>query len=136
MYKTRQHFSNGFVSIAIDNLTGELLELQDEKSGDNLIKNSVYMLPQPFVLVCKVDGKEELCELSSPNLNQISEHPEWGAVIKEAPLAAGGQKISVSYEQVTDGKEAFDISVTYTVIIPPGKAETVWITCSAPVALS
>ena len=49
-YQSRYHLSNGLLSLALDSLTGELLELVHEETGENLIKNHTYALPQPLRL--------------------------------------------------------------------------------------
>ena len=37
MYQSRYHFSGGHISIALDALSGELLELHDLRTGENFI---------------------------------------------------------------------------------------------------
>ncbi len=56
MYKSRLHFSNGVVEIALDSQSGEILELHDSVTGENFIKNSMFSMQQPFYLIC-TDGK-------------------------------------------------------------------------------
>lgn len=50
MYKSRIKKTAGSLTVAVDSQNGELLSLVDENSGDNLIKNSSYTLPNPFAL--------------------------------------------------------------------------------------
>ena len=54
-YKSRYHLTNGLISLAIDSRTGEILELVHEKTGENLIKNHSYALPQPFAVLAGED---------------------------------------------------------------------------------
>ena len=48
MYVSRVRISNGKISLAFDSMTGELLELISEKTGENYIKNSCFSRPQGF----------------------------------------------------------------------------------------
>ncbi|MFQ9802276.1 MAG: hypothetical protein ACLR23_28985 [Clostridia bacterium] len=57
MYQSRYHFTNGKMSVAVDSMTGELLELVHAQSGENLIKNSSFQLPQP--LYCGESGRKD-----------------------------------------------------------------------------
>ena len=50
-YKSRHHITNGYLSLSFDSSTGELLEFNWEKTGENLIKNHSYALPQPFAVL-------------------------------------------------------------------------------------
>ena len=56
MYKSRYHYDNSALHIAVDSLTGELLELGPAFSGENLIKNSLHDL-RPFKFTGKKLGK-------------------------------------------------------------------------------
>ena len=58
MYYSRYHYDNGYISVAIDSLTGELLELVYKKTGENLIKNSAYLLHQPFQVFAKLKAEK------------------------------------------------------------------------------
>lgn len=65
MYVSRIRISNGHISMAFDSMTGELLELISEKTGENFIKNSCYSRPQVFLIQTKEkDG--DLRQLTVP----------------------------------------------------------------------
>ena len=70
MYQSRYHFSGGHISIALDALSGELLELHDLRTGENFIKNSMFSAPQPLILTT-TDGKR----LYPPKTSQILSDP-------------------------------------------------------------
>ena len=57
MYKSRYHYDNSALHIAVDSLTGELLELVPAFSGENLIKNSLHDLRKPFQIYGQKAGK-------------------------------------------------------------------------------
>lgn len=50
MYQSRYHLDNEKLSLAIDSQTGQLVELVWEETGENLLKNHLFSLPQPFAL--------------------------------------------------------------------------------------
>lgn len=124
MYLSRYHFSNGLISVAIDSLTGELLELVNEKTGENLIKNSAFVLKQPFQLFA-VSGTKEV-RLFGGNASLISKGPDLKPTITSEELAGNGVKITITYPKLTDGEKSYNTAVEYSVEIPAGRAETLW----------
>ena len=118
MYKSRKRYGNNNISIAIDTTTGEILELVNKKSGDNLIKSTPFSLPNLFVVQLGAT------RLSIPNLINARENPELIAQISDNK-DNGGTAISIIYNKLTDGKTVFDISIEITVFIPDnsGKLE-------------
>ena len=72
MYKSRIKKTAGSLTVAVDSQNGELLSLVDENSGDNLIKNSSYTLPNPFALT--IGG----LTLTAPSNTEIKKnHAPW-----------------------------------------------------------
>ena len=50
MKQGRLHFDHSGIHLVLDSMTGELLELIRKDTGDNLLKNHMYTLRQPFTL--------------------------------------------------------------------------------------
>ena len=55
MYISRYHFENDKISLSLDSKSGELIELINKVTGDNLIKSHENSCPPPFCL-CLEDG--------------------------------------------------------------------------------
>ena len=101
MYKSRIKKTAGSLTVAVDSQNGELLSLVDESSGDNLIKNSSYTLPNPFALT--IGG----ITLTAPSNTDIKKTPALQPEVRE-----GASSITVVYPMLTDGVRFFDITVT------------------------
>ena len=101
MYKSRIKKTAGSLTVAVDSQNGELLSLVDESSGDNLIKNSSYTLPNPFALT--IGG----ITLTAPSNTDIKKTPALQHEVRE-----GASSITVVYPMLTDGVRFFDITVT------------------------
>ena len=111
MYHSRLHFENEHLHLALDSMTGEILELCDKKGGENLIKNAMYDIKQPFLLKLRTEkGEVDLC---APHSRDALENPTIRAEIT-AKETAGGVSVTVHYPCVTDGKEIYPLSFTYT----------------------
>lgn len=107
MYLSRYHFSGGDVSIALDALSGELLELHDLRTGENFIKNSLFSAPQPLLLTM-TDGRR----LYPPRTDQIIADPTLRCSIE-----SNGNTVAVHYAYLTDGEETVPADITYTVTL-------------------
>lgn len=118
-YQSRYHLSNGLISLALDSLTGELLELVYEKAGENLIKNHSYSLPQPFVVICG-DGKSRLYPGDAA---AIGKYPSLRPRIE---VGQDGRSVAVQYGALWDGSRPQEVRVKYTIQIPEGKADSLW----------
>lgn len=118
-YQSRYHLTNGRISLALDSLSGELLELNDEQTGENLIKNHSYALPQPFSILLG-DGKT--C-LFPGNAEAIYAHPE---LRPEFTIENSGQAATVHYRALWDGRRVHRVAAEYTVELPEGTADSLW----------
>ena len=107
MYQSRYVFTCDPISIALDSLSGELLELHDTRTGENFIKNSLFTALQPFVLTLK-DGKR----LYPPHTDQILKNPSL-----RCDITSKNNVITVHYFYLTDGKSFFPADVTYTITL-------------------
>ena len=105
MYQSRYHFSGGHISIALDALSGELLELHDLRTGENFIKNSMFSAPQPLILTT-TDGKR----LYPPKTSQILSDPAL-----RCEITSDGGTVTVHYAYLTDGEAVYPADVAYTV---------------------
>lgn len=111
MYHSRLHFENEHLHLALDSMTGEILELCDKKGGENLIKNAMYDIKQPFLLKLRTEkGEVDLC---APHSRDALENPTIRAEIA-AKETADGVSVTVHYPCVTDGKDIYPLSFTYT----------------------
>lgn len=118
MFKSRQRFDNGFISIAIDTTSGEILELVNKLNGDNLIKSTPFSLPNMFSITI---GSERL---SVPNMVMVREYPELKVSILEYKRV-DGTEIHLCYEKLSDGKTIYDISVEITIFIPENSGQLI-----------
>lgn len=105
MYQSRYHFSGGDLSIALDALSGELLELHDLRTGENFIKNSMFSTPQPLILTT-TDG----VRLYPPKTSQILSDPSL-----QCEITSSGDTVTVHYTSLTDGEHVRAADVTYTI---------------------
>lgn len=105
MYKSRLTFSGETISIALDSLSGELLEFRDMRTGENFIKNSLFTAQQPFIITCK-DGKR----LYPPSTKQILKDRSM-----QCEITQKDNLITVHYSFLTDGEMFYPEDVTYTV---------------------
>lgn len=114
MYHSRYRYSNGIISIAIDSLSGRVLELVNEKTGENYMKNSCTEEPQPFAIMAKIGG--EVKKVYGGDTYDIAEFNELRPQITEQKTADKTQ-ITVSFGSVTDGKSVLPIFAEYKIII-------------------
>lgn len=119
-YKSRYHLTNGLISLALDSLSGELLELTMEKTGENMIKNHCYSLPQPFAVYYTEDKKEWL---RPGNASAISRYP---VLQPEITVSRDNRSATVSYRALWDGSGPQMVRAAYTVELPEGRAESLW----------
>ena len=101
MYKSRITKTLDNISVSVDSQNGEILSIIDETSGDNLIKNSSYSLPNPFALTLAGGIR-----LSAPSNTDIKKTPSLAPEITE-----GTSSVTVRYPALTDGVRVFDIRV-------------------------
>ena len=124
VYLSRYHYGNGLLSVAVDSLTGEILELINESSGENLIKNSAYTLRQPFQVWAGAGG--ETVRLFGGNVYEIARDAALRPQISSEELPDGGVRITVEYQKLTDGEKSWDLPVRYTPELPAGRPEALW----------
>lgn len=114
MYKSRYHFSNDFISFAIDSLSGDILEMVNLANGENYLKNACYELPQPFALKL-TDNKV----LFPPSSRQVAHDNSL-----KCDINGGSDGLTVKYHSLTDGKEFYKAEVSYSIRFEDNKS--VW----------
>ena len=115
MFKSRKRYNNGYITLAIDTVSGEILELVSNKNGDNLIKSTPFNLPNMFALSI---GS---CRLSVPNMVMVRDNPELCVHIDEK-RKDDGTEIKLTYNKLSDGSTVYDISVSITIFLPDGSS--------------
>ena len=126
MYQSRYHYENTLLSIAVDSLTGELLELIYKPTGENLIKNSSFLLHQPFQLFAAIG--EQKIRLFGGDAYSIARDKQLKPHITQEE---NGEKIcvQVSYDKLTDGEKSYEVSLCYRIELPRERAELHWQLC-------
>ena len=93
----RLHFDYGNIHLVLDAMTGELFELINKASGDNLLKNGMFKQKQPFTLSLKQpDGKT--VQLSPPPHKRAFEEMALRPTIR-SEQTNDGVCIKVRYER-------------------------------------
>ncbi len=115
MYKSRYHFSNGQVSMAVDSLCGDLLEFNNLAAGENYLKNGCFTLPQPFALTLM----EPETVLFPPSSRQVKRDMKL-----KCEISGDETGFSVRYPYLTDGENVYPADVQYRVRFEGAK--TVW----------
>lgn len=103
MFQSRERFSNGTISIAVDTKSGSILELTNESNGDNLVKNHRHSFSDTFELHT-TDGKK----LTVPKAEAIYKNK---ALTAEIVRLDDG--LQVNYSRLSDGTNTYDIALTY-----------------------
>ena len=109
MYQSRYHYENELLSVAIDSLTGELLELIYKPTGENFIKNSCFLLHQPFQLFTSLKG--EKIRLFGGDTYSIARDAQLKPHITHDETE-NALRIQVSYDKLTEKKATKVPSVT------------------------
>lgn len=123
MYQSRYHYENELLSVAIDSLTGELLELIYKPTGENFIKNSCFLLHQPFQLFTSLKG--EKIRLFGGDTYSIARDAQLKPHITHDETE-NALRIQVSYDKLTDGEKSYKIPLCYQIELPKNAAELHW----------
>lgn len=111
VYHSRYHFENDCLHLAIDSLNGQILELADRRTGENLLKNAMFALPQPFTV--RLRSNEGETELSPANVRDVHRHPDLRCEVSSCETA-DGLRVTVRYPCLWDGTTRYPLSLTYT----------------------
>ncbi|MBO5898283.1 MAG: hypothetical protein J6R04_04650 [Clostridia bacterium] len=111
----RAHFDYGNVHVVLDVMTGELFELINKTTGDNLLKNGMFKQKQPFTLALKqTDGRT--VQLSPPPHKRAFEESELRPTIA-SEMTERGVCVTVTYDRLWNGEEAVPFALSYTMTL-------------------
>lgn len=123
MYRSRIRISNGIVALAVDSVTGELTELVNERSGDNLVKNHLPGKHQPMSLSVR-NGGTACAVFPADNAHILSEP----ALRPEISVTERGSSklIKVVYKKLISDTTVFDIGAAYEAELPEKSCVIKW----------
>lgn len=125
MRHSRIRIGNELVELGFDSYTGELLELIDVMSGENLIKNWCEEKTAPFfVELSHKDGRKE--KLDIPKYNFLLSYEAYKPRINITGLESGGKRLEVFYNVLMSRDGIRKVEVKYSVEVYPGCSETFW----------
>ncbi len=104
MYQSRYHLDNEKLSLAIDSQTGQLVELVWEETGENLLKNHLFSLPQPFALYAGA------LVLRPGDSIAVTLHPE---LIPQ--IVVKKNAVTVTFHFLWDGEKVHPVQARYQV---------------------
>lgn len=119
MYQSRLHVTNGLVSLALDALSGEVLEYIDEKAWDNVCKNHVRECPTPLEGVLFAHDGEK--RFYPPRYMHVRRDE---SVRPQISVTEGRAEIWYPYLMTDDGK--IDVSARVEIVLPQGDVRTLW----------
>ncbi len=123
MYQSRLHATNGLVSVAVDALSGELLELTLERTGDNLIKNHIADAPVPLRAELYIgEAKHVACPA---RYAQIREDAALAPKIA-IDQATDHARVTIDYPALVSAEGTFPIAARITIDLPAGECRTLW----------
>lgn len=114
MYKSREHFEYGNMHIAIDAYTGEILEIFSKRNYDNILKNSMYDIHQPFKITVK--NGDKITDYF-PLHGRVATRNAKMRVCFSTDKLSDGLRVKVDYPYVSDGETEVIANLSYTVII-------------------
>lgn len=114
MYKSREHFEYGNMHIAIDCYTGEILEIFNTRNNDNILKNSMYDIHQPFKITVKKG--EDLINYFPLHGRIATRNPHMRVSFSTENLQSG-LLVNVNFPYVSNGEEELLAKISYSVLI-------------------
>lgn len=120
MFVSRFHFEYENIHLAIDSLTGELLELFTLDKNDNIIKNSMLDTVGTFALQCCIDGED--FTFSPPDSRAAIADATLRCTVNEE-LTPDGLRVTVSYPTLKSGDKVFPAEFTYTALLKGSEIE-------------
>lgn len=119
MYESRRHVTNGLVSLALDALSGEVLEYILEDAMDNVCKNHVRECPTPLEGVLGTDKGD--VRFYPPRYMHVRRDESLRPVID---IADGRAVIFYPFLMTDEGK--IDLSARVEILLPRGDVRTFW----------
>lgn len=125
MYESRLHATNGLISLALDARSGELLELTNERTADNVVKSNCH--PEawsPFLIETPgEDGKTR--RLRPARYAEIFDDASLAPKIR-VEQREGSASIQIDYPAVIEGNERRDVQVSVEILLPEGDCRAQW----------
>lgn len=124
VYQSRLHATNGLISLAVDALSGELLELTLERTADNLLKSHQYAAPTPFRLEL-YEG--DACKTAWPaRYAEIRLRDDLRPTI-DVDQREGSAVVRTRYPAVVgDDGAVYPVAVEVEIELPAGECRTLW----------
>lgn len=125
MNKRKIRLENQYVGLAFDSVTGELVELVNNITGENLLKNWFRNRSMPFALMLRKGSEEPFC-VGAPASREAAVNNKLKPHISLASSEEGISNIRMRYEYLHSPVGDLHIAVEIGVRIVPGDPETVW----------
>ncbi len=121
----RVRLKNEHIALAFDRRTGELVELCNNRTGENLLKNWSAHRSMPFCLLL-ANAAGETLKLVAPTYHQVLSDPGLSPAFQEAGDGAAQNSLTITYPRLYTEKGAVDIQVEITVSLPQNDEESIW----------
>lgn len=119
MYQSRLHVTNGLVSLALDALSGEVLEYILEEKWDNVLKNHVRECPTPLDGIIHLEDGPVM--LRPPRYMDVRRDEQVRPVI-----TVSENKACIFYPYLMTEKGRVDVSARITVTLLPNDVRALW----------
>ena len=123
MYQSRLHVTNGMISLAVDALNGEILELIREKTGDNLRKNHVQKARALLDGVLYDGAKKK--RFSIPRYLEIRKDPTLKPSVRVRQEPHEGE-VLLDYPALVCEGERVEIRASVRIRLPKDDCRSVW----------
>ena len=123
MYQSRLHLTNGIISVALDALSGEMLEFVRESTADNCLKNHVRRIWSLLDGLLLTD--QAPLRFHGPRYRDIRADPSLTPVIETQQLEHSACA-RIHYPCLLAGTEKLDLAADITIRLNPGDCRTVW----------
>jgi len=121
----RIRIGNDLVELAFNGNTGELLELVNKTSGDNLLKNWLNCRSMPFNIILKdLDGNE--FSACAPLYKDVLESMDYIPDFKIVDSDNNVKKLNIYFKCLKSQKGRVDVRVNVQIIVVPDDYETIW----------
>ena len=111
MYQSRLHFEHDNIHLALDSMTGDILELFTLDDYDNIIKSSMFEKNGTFEITLERDEKSLV--FSTPHSRDALGDESLRCSIS-SQLHEGGLDVTVSYSKLKSGDVIIPIDLEYT----------------------
>ncbi len=123
MYQSRLHATNGIISIAVDALSGEVLEFTRESTWDNVAKNHARKTWSLFDGIAHTDGGDK--RVHPPRYLDTRAHESLTPAV-EVEQKEQSARVTITFPQLMIGEEPVDMSAVITIDLPEGDCRSIW----------